>query len=102
MIASTIYVLVAVVAVAAQPWKKFDGQESGLAQILQNVTGSTWPGTVIAVGAKSILSVTLVTLYGQTRILFAMSRDGWCRRCSTRSTTEPSPRSTALSSWPSW
>lgn len=77
IIVSTIYVLVAVVAVAAQPWKKFDGQEAGLAQILQNVTGSAWPGTVIAAGAIiSIFSVTLVTLYGQTRILFAMSRDG--------------------------
>jgi amino acid transporter len=77
MIVSTVYVLVAVVAVAAQPWKKFEGQEAGLAQILQDVTGSTWPGTVIAAGAIiSIFSVTLITLYGQTRILFAMSRDG--------------------------
>jgi len=77
IIVSTVYVLVAVVAVAAQPWKRFDGQEAGLAQILQNVTGSSWPGTVIAAGAIiSIFSVTLVTLYGQTRILFAMSRDG--------------------------
>jgi len=41
------------------------------------VTGSTWPGTVLAAGAViSIFSVTLVVLYGQTRILFAMSRDG--------------------------
>ena len=77
MIVSTVYVLVAVIAVAAQPWKKFEGQEAGLAQILQDVTGSTWPGTVIAAGAIiSIFSVTLITLYGQTRILFAMSRDG--------------------------
>ena len=77
IIVSTVYVLVAVVAVAAQPWKEFDGQEAGLAQILQNVTGSSWPGTVIAAGAIiSIFSVTLITLYGQTRILFAMSRDG--------------------------
>ena len=77
MIVSTIYVLVAVVAVAAQPWKRFEGQEAGLAQILQDVTGASWPGTVIAAGAIiSIFSVTLVTLFGQTRILFAMSRDG--------------------------
>jgi len=77
IIVSTVYVLVAVVAVAAQPWKEFEGQEAGLAQILQNVTGSSWPGTVIAAGAIiSIFSVTLITLYGQTRILFAMSRDG--------------------------
>ena len=56
---------------------EFEDQEAGLAAILENVTGSTWPGTVLAAGAViSIFSVTLVTLYGQTRILFAMGRDG--------------------------
>ena len=35
------------------------------------------PGTILAAGAViSIFSVTLVTLYGQTRILFAIGRDG--------------------------
>ena len=37
----------------------------------------SWPGTVLAAGAViSIFSVTLVVIYGQTRILFAMARDG--------------------------
>src|SRR5690242_4655369 len=73
----TIYVLVALTAVAAQPWTEFEGQEAGLAQILENIVGSSWPGTVVAAGAViSIFSVTLVTMYGQTRILFAMGRDG--------------------------
>lgn len=77
LIVTAVYVLVALVAVAAQPWQKFEGQEAGLAQILQNVTGSSWPGTVIAAGAViSIFSVTLVTIYGQTRILFTMGYDG--------------------------
>ena len=41
------------------------------------MTGSTWPATVLAAGAViSIFSVTLVVIYGQTRILFAMARDG--------------------------
>ncbi len=72
-----LYVLVALVAVAAQPLDGFEGQEAGLAQILENVVGATWPGTVLAAGAIiSIFSVTLVSVYGQTRILFAMSRDG--------------------------
>lgn len=74
---TVLYVLVSVVGVAAQSYTKFDGQEAGLAQILQDVVGATWPGTVLAAGAIiSIFSVTLVSLYGQTRILFAMSRDG--------------------------
>ena len=71
------YVLVAIVAVAAQPRDQFEGQEAGLAKILEDVTGASWPGTVLAAGAIiSIFSVTLVSVYGQTRILFAMSRDG--------------------------
>jgi APA family basic amino acid/polyamine antiporter len=77
VVVTTLYILVTVVAVAAQPYTEFEGQEAGLAAILQDVTGSTWPGTVLAAGAViSIFSVTLVVLYGQTRILFAMSRDG--------------------------
>lgn len=77
IIVTTIYVLVAIVGVAAQPWQQFEGQEAGLAQILQNVTGQSWPATVLALGAVvSIFSVTLVTIYGQTRILFTMGTDG--------------------------
>ena len=77
LIVLTFYILVALVAVAAQPWQEFEGQEAGLARILENIVGSTWPGTVLALGAViSIFSVTLVTMYGQTRILFAMGRDG--------------------------
>jgi basic amino acid/polyamine antiporter, APA family len=74
---TTVYVLVAVVAVSAQPYTEFEGQEAGLAQILENIVGAAWPGTLLAAGAIiSIFSVTLVTIYGQTRILFAMGRDG--------------------------
>jgi amino acid transporter len=74
----TFYVLVAVAAVGTQPWQVFEGQsEAGLARILENVTGTPIWGTILALGAViSIFSVTLVTLYGQTRILFAMGRDG--------------------------
>jgi amino acid transporter len=74
---TTLYVLVAMVAVAAQPVADFQDQEAGLSAILEKVVDSTWPATVIAIGAViSIFSVTLVVIYGQTRILFAMSRDG--------------------------
>lgn len=76
-IVTAIYVAVALVAVAAQPWQEFEGQEAGLAQILANVTGQSWPATLLALGAViSIFSVTLVTIYGQTRILFTMGVDG--------------------------
>ncbi len=77
VIVTTFYVLVALVALGAQPTSEFEGQEAGLATILQNITGSTWPAIVLSAGAVvSVFSVTLIVLYGQTRILFAMSRDG--------------------------
>jgi len=76
----TVYVLVALAGVGAQPVEEFenpDQQSAGLSVILENITGSSVPATILAAGAViSIFSVTLVTLYGQTRILFAMGRDG--------------------------
>ena len=81
IIVTTVYVLVALAAVGAQQAGLFEGQEAGLAAILEAVTGSTWPGIVLSAGAViSIFSVTLVTMYGQTRILFAMGRDGMLPR----------------------
>jgi APA family basic amino acid/polyamine antiporter len=77
IVVTSIYLLVALVAVAAQPLGGFEGQEAGLSAILERVTGSSWPASVLAAGAViSIFSVTLVVIYGQTRILFAMARDG--------------------------
>ena len=76
-VVTVFYLLVAVAAVGAQPAAKFQGQEAGLAVILQNVTGKTWPALVLSAGAViSVFSVTLVTIYGQTRILYTISRDG--------------------------
>lgn len=77
LIVTTVYVLVAVAALGAQQWTDFENQRASLATIVQNLVGSTWPGTLLAVGAViSIFSVTLICLYGQTRILHSMSRDG--------------------------
>ncbi|MET0839436.1 MAG: amino acid permease [Marmoricola sp.] len=77
LIVTTFYVLVAAAAVGAQKASLFDGQEAGLAKILTDVTGSDVPAIILSAGAViSVFSVTLVTIYGQTRILFAMGRDG--------------------------
>lgn len=74
---SAVYILVTTAAVGAQDWTEFKGQRAGLATILDHVTGTNYWGTVLAAGAViSIFSVTLVTLYGSTRILFAIGRDG--------------------------
>ncbi|WP_454301877.1 amino acid permease [Salana multivorans] len=80
VIVVSIYLLVAISALGTQPWQAFEDEEqkkAGLSKILEMVTGASWPGTVLAAGAViSIFSVTLVVMYGQTRILFAIGRDG--------------------------
>jgi APA family basic amino acid/polyamine antiporter len=74
---TTVYVLVALVGVGAQPWTRFEGQEAGLSVILGRITGAGWPAVLLSAGAVlSIVSVTLVVLYGQSRILYTMGRDG--------------------------
>ncbi|MCV7412256.1 amino acid permease [Mycobacterium florentinum] len=77
-IVTTVYVLVAVAALGTQPWQAFAGQEdAGLATILDNVTHQGWASTILCAGAViSIFTVTLITMFGQTRILYAMGRDG--------------------------
>ncbi|MEV7778899.1 amino acid permease [Kitasatospora sp. NPDC088351] len=77
VVVTLLYILVALAGIGAQPWQKFEGQEAGLAQILQDITGQSWPAVVFAIGAiVSIFSITLVVIYGQTRILYSMGRDG--------------------------
>ncbi|EST21390.1 amino acid permease [Streptomyces roseochromogenus] len=77
VIVTALYVLVAAVAVGAKPWRSFGDSEATLAQIMKDVTGQSFWGTLLAFCAViAIASVVLTVLYGQTRILFAMSRDG--------------------------
>ncbi|MFI1509528.1 amino acid permease [Streptomyces sp. NPDC020597] len=77
VIVTALYVLVAAVAVGAKPWQRFGDSEAALTQIMREVTGQSFWGTLLAFCAViAIASVVLTVLYGQTRILFAMSRDG--------------------------
>ncbi|MEU7102516.1 amino acid permease [Streptomyces longwoodensis] len=77
VIVTALYVLVAAVAVGAKPWRQFNDSEAALAQIMRDVTGQGFWATLLAACAViAIASVVLTVLYGQTRILFAMSRDG--------------------------
>ncbi|MDN6623812.1 amino acid permease [Acidipropionibacterium jensenii] len=98
IIVTAIYLLVAVSALGAQPASAFSDQTASLAHIVEGVVGSSWPGTVLAVGAViSIFSVTLICLYGQTRILYSMSRDGMVP--AKLSEVHPRTRVPVLNSW---
>ncbi len=77
VIVTSVYVLVAVAAIGAREWTWFDGTEAALVQILLEITHKPWLAALFAVGAVlAIASVVLAVLYGQTRILVSMSRDG--------------------------
>ncbi|GAB3664806.1 amino acid permease [Actinocorallia lasiicapitis] len=78
VIVTIVYVAVALASVGAMPWQDLkDDTEASLSAILEDVTGVAWPSMILSLGAViAITSVVLTVLYGQTRILFAMSRDG--------------------------
>jgi len=75
-VCTTLYILVSLTASAAVPYKDIAGQEAPLAEVLRTL-GFDWGATLISFGAVvAITSVVLTILYGQTRIMFAMCRDG--------------------------
>ncbi|MBQ0925294.1 amino acid permease [Saccharopolyspora endophytica] len=98
IIVTTIYVLVAFAAVAAVGAGALGESDASLATALRTVTGQGWPAVVLALGAViAIASVVLTVLYGQTRILVAMSRDGLVPKMLSRVNRRSVPaRNTAL------
>ncbi|MHA6804834.1 amino acid permease [Salinifilum ghardaiensis] len=86
VIVTALYCLVGLAAVGAMPWTDFAGGEAVLSRVLTSTTGAgaLW-SAVLALGALvAIASVVLAVLYGQTRILFTMSRDGLIPRRFSR------------------
>ena len=85
LIATTLYILVALVATGALPFDQLKGQDAPLAEALSEGAGMEWAAEIISFGALvAITSVVLTLLYGQSRILFAMSRDGLMPRRISR------------------
>ena len=80
VISTVLYVLVAVAAVGVAPIKvmtQSKNSDAPLSAALEAGTGLSWASAVLSLGALiAITSVVLVILYGQTRIFFAMCRDG--------------------------
>lgn len=77
LVVTAVYVLVAFSSLGVQPAAAFVGRGASLTTILHQATGSRLSSLLLALGAVvSIFSVTLVSLFGQARIYFAMARDG--------------------------
>ncbi|MCS0602312.1 amino acid permease [Streptomyces sp. LP11] len=76
-IVTLLYCAVAVAAIGAIGGDQVAGRPAALSYVVNQVTGSSIGGGVIAFGAVvAIASVVLAVMYGQTRILMSMSRDG--------------------------
>lgn len=76
-IVTVLYCAVAVAAIGAIGGDQVADRPAALSYVVNQVTGSTVGGGVIAFGAVvAIASVVLAVMYGQTRILMSMSRDG--------------------------
>src|SRR5919106_3285967 len=77
MIATVLYILVAVAAVGALPADQLAGQDAPLSVALSEGAGIGWGADIVTFGALvAITSVVLMMLFGETRVAFSMCRDG--------------------------
>jgi APA family basic amino acid/polyamine antiporter len=92
VIATVIYILVALAAIGLAPAGKLAGSQAPLTDAIRQGAGlGSWAGDILSLGALvAITSVVLTVLYGQTRIFFAMARDGlvprWFAKLNARRT----------------
>lgn len=92
LIAVTIlYVAVSIVLTGMVPYTDLAGDDATLATAFA-LNGATWAKNIISIGALAgLTTVVMVMLLGQTRVLFAMSRDGLVPRALARTGTRGTP-----------
>ncbi|MFC4071515.1 amino acid permease [Actinoplanes subglobosus] len=77
LICTVFYVLTVVGAIGIASPAQMAESDAPLAAALDEGAGMSWAAAILALGAVvAITSVVLVIFYGQTRIFFAMCRDG--------------------------
>ncbi len=82
-ICTTLYVAVSLVVVGMQNYTELD-ESAPLAEAFKAV-GQDWAATLITIGALAgLTTVVMILMLGQTRVLFAMSRDGLLPRGLSR------------------
>lgn len=75
-VCTILYVIVAAIMTGIVPFMKFQGVDHPVSLALQ-YAGQNWVAGFVDLGAiLGMTTVILVMTYGQTRIIFAMSRDG--------------------------
>jgi APA family basic amino acid/polyamine antiporter len=97
VVATIIYILVALAAVGMAPADELAGSDAPLATALQIGGVGSWASDVVSFGALvAITSVVLTVLYGLTRIVFAMARDGLFFEWFAKLTPQRTPARTTL------
>lgn len=93
-----LYCAVALGAIGALGADAVSDKPAALSLVVDQVTGSDVGGGIIAFGAVvAIASVVLAVMYGQTRILMSMSRDGLIPRVFER--VSPKTRTPVANTW---
>ncbi|MCH5642233.1 amino acid permease [Gordonia sp. ABSL49_1] len=83
-IVTALYVLVTIVVTGMVSYKELAGKDADLADVFQ-VEGITWAEKVTAFGALAgLTTVVMVLMLGQSRVLFAMCRDGLLPRAMSK------------------
>ncbi|MFI9508810.1 amino acid permease [Nocardia sp. NPDC052566] len=76
VIVTVLYVAVSLVLTGMVPYTALSGDHATLATAFA-LHGATWAKNIISIGALAGLTTVVMVMYlGQTRVLFAMSRDG--------------------------
>lgn len=76
IICTALYIIVSAILTGIVPYKLYMDTAAPVAFALQQI-GINWGAALVSVGAVcGITSVLLVMMFGQTRVFFAMSRDG--------------------------
>ncbi|HSD39516.1 MAG TPA: amino acid permease [Rhodocyclaceae bacterium] len=76
VVCTVLYAIVAAIMTGIVPFAQFAGEDHPVSLALQ-FAGQNWVAGFVDLGAiLGMTTVILVMMYGQTRIIFAMSRDG--------------------------
>ncbi|TWF92779.1 amino acid permease [Saccharopolyspora dendranthemae] len=101
VIVTVLYVAVALVVTGMVPYTDLATAEDGTRSTLATafaIHGVTWAAAIISFGALAgLTTVVMVLLLGQTRVLFAMSRDGLMPKSLAKTSKTGTPaRATVL------
>jgi len=76
-IVTVLYAAVSLIITGVRPYTEIDPTDAAPLATASTAVGVTWMGNQVAVGACiGLIVVTMILLLGQTRVGFAMARDG--------------------------